>query len=233
MTEIQHTEKEITDLDLKFADSSADSILSWTVSEFGDDAVLSTGFGPSGLVLMHKLSIIKPGSQVFYLDTDLLFTETYELIGRLEDHLDIEIVHVRSHLSLEEQQRQYGKELWKTDPDKCCYLRKVLPLKMFLDDKQAWITGIRRDQSATRVHTPVISRNEEFGVLKVNPLARWTEDQIWDYIYINGIPYNTLHDEGYPSIGCVPCTQPVENGQNPRAGRWAGITKTECGIHRK
>lgn len=232
MSEIRFSEEEIQLLNRRFTGTHPEEILSWAVSVFGDDAVLSTGFGPSGLVLMHKLSLIKPGVKVFCLDTDLLFNETYELMDRLTERLSIEIVHVRSHLSLEEQERQYGKELWKTDPDKCCYLRKVLPLKMFLDDKQAWISGIRRDQSKTRSQAPVVSREQLYDVIKINPLATWTEDEIWDYIRINEIPYNRLHDDGYPSLGCVPCTRPVNNGENPRAGRWAGMQKSECGIHR-
>lgn len=232
MPDLKLNTEEINALDKRFSESEPEEILSWADEQFGNDAVLSTGFGPTGLVLMHKFSMIKPGVKVFYLDTDLLFDETYKLIDRLHHTLDIEITHVRSHLSLEEQERQYGKELWKTDPDKCCYLRKVLPLRAFLHDKQAWITGIRRDQSASRRNIPVIEKNDQYDVVKINPLAFWSEEEIWSYIHLNNIPYNELHDDGYTSIGCVPCTKPVKPGEDLRAGRWAGMNKTECGIHR-
>lgn len=231
MNDTQPSEQKLAKLNTQFSESEPEEILSWADEEFGDNAVLSTGFGPSGLVLMHKLSRIRPGARVFYLDTDLLFGETYQLIDRLREALDIEITHVRSHLSLEEQERQYGKELWKTNPDKCCYLRKVLPMQAFMHDKTAWITGLRQDQSVSRVHTPVIGYDEQFGVIKISPLARWTEEQVWSYIHLYSIPYNELHDEGYPSIGCIPCTNPVKPGEDNRSGRWAGLKKNECGIH--
>jgi phosphoadenosine phosphosulfate reductase len=219
------------ELNTLFENYSTDEILEYVYKEFGDDVAMSTGFGPSGLVLMHKLSLLKPGASVFYLDTDLLFGETYTLIGQLKKTLNLEFVRVRSHMSLEQQAVSYGKDLWVNNADRCCFIRKVLPLKAFLHDKKAWISGVRRDQSSTRKQADIISWNEQYGAYKVNPLAKWTEDEVWDYIRYHQIPYNELHDKDYPSIGCVPCTKPIESGQNIRSGRWAGTNKTECGIH--
>lgn len=140
-------------------------------------------------------------------------------------------MRVSTDLSLEEQTEQYDDELWKKDPDTCCHIRKVLPLRNFLSDKKAWISGVRRSQSETRKQTQTVEWDPENEVIKINPLATWTSEDVWDYIHINELPYNPLHDEGYPSIGCIPCTQPVHNGEDERAGRWRGSDKMECGIH--
>lgn len=218
-------------LNSRFSESTPDEILEDVLLEYGNDAIMSTGFGPSGLVLMHKLAKIKPGAKVFYIDTDLFFGETYALIDKLESHLGLRFVKVRSHLSLEQQANEYGDKLWQNSPDKCCYLRKVLPMKSFLHDKKVWITAIRRDQSETRSNSRIFSVNNTFSVLKVNPLANWSENEIWNYIHLHGIPYNDLHDKDYPSIGCIPCTSPVSYGGDVRSGRWTGLLKTECGIH--
>lgn len=226
-------ENETGKLNTLFEKAGPDKILRWVVDTYGDSAVLSTGFGASGIVLMHQLSLVKPGGIAFYLDTDLLFEETYELIDRIRERMDLQLVQVRPDLTVEEQAAEYGEKLWETRPDQCCYLRKVLPLQKFLADKSAWITGIRRDQSETRRETKIFEFDQDFRVLKVNPLASWSEEEVWSYIRINDLPYNELHDKGYPSIGCRPCTRPVSDGEDLRAGRWAGTMKTECGIHMK
>jgi phosphoadenosine phosphosulfate reductase len=169
---------------------------------------------------------------VFYLDTDVLFPETYNLRDRLAARFDLDIVRIHSGLSLEEQNEEYGKELWNDDPDQCCFLRKVKPLRDYLDDKAVWLTAIRRDQSPTRADTDILSWSRANEVVKVNPLADWTADDIWNHVERHGLPYNPLHDEGYPSIGCMPCTEPVDDeADDPRAGRWAGSGKRECGLH--
>lgn len=227
------SETEIRRLNALFEGSGPDRILEWVMDRYGNDAVLSSGFGASGMVLMHQLSLVRPGSIAFYLDTDLLFKETYELIDRIEERMDLQLIRVRTPVSLDEQAREYGERLWKSRPDMCCHIRKVLPLRSFLEDKRAWITGIRRDQSESRRDTPHFQWEEEFEVLKVNPVATWSEEEIWSYIHINELPYNELHDKGYPSIGCWPCTRAVRDGEDLRAGRWDGMAKTECGIHRK
>lgn len=214
-----------------FEGTSPARIMKWATDTYGEDAVLSTGFGASGIVLMHQLSLVKPGATAFYLDTDLLFGETYDLIDRIRERMDIRLLRVRTNVSLEEQAREHGEKLWESRPDLCCHIRKVLPLQNFLKDKKAWFTGIRRDQSPTRKNTPVLQWDENLEVIKVSPLATWTEDEVWSYIRINELPYNELHDKGYPSIGCWPCTRAVKEGEDLRAGRWSDISKTECGIH--
>lgn len=208
-----------------------EDVLGWTFDTFGDGAAMATGFGPSGVSLMHMLSRVRPDATVFYLDTDLLFPETHDLKRRLSDRLGIRITRVHSGLSLQEQGQKEGTNLWRSDPDRCCFLRKVLPLRKFLETKDAWITGIRRDQSPTRRDAGVVEWDRTHGLVKVNPLARWSEDQIWQYIELHDLPYNVLHDRGYPSIGCIPCTKPVDDGGDARSGRWQGHEKLECGIH--
>lgn len=208
-----------------------EDVLRWTFDTFGDGAVMATGFGPSGVALMHMLSRVRPGATVFYLDTDVLFPDTHDLKRRLADLLGIRITRVHAGLSLQEQARQEGPDLWRTNPDRCCFLRKVQPLRLFLRDKEAWITGIRRDQSPTRRGIGVVEWDRAHEIAKVNPLATWTEERIWQYIDLYGLPYNPLHDRGYPSIGCIPCTKAVREGADPRSGRWQGHEKLECGIH--
>jgi phosphoadenosine phosphosulfate reductase len=134
-------------------------------------------------------------------------------------------------ISLEEQARLHGDELWSRDPGVCCDIRKVQPLTHALKPLQAWITGIRRDQSPTRANAGIVQEDQKFGLVKVNPLARWTWDEVWEYIRENKVPYNVLHDKGYPSIGCAPCTQSVQGDSTDRSGRWSGSSKTECGLH--
>jgi phosphoadenosine phosphosulfate reductase len=208
-----------------------EDVLEWTFDTFGDGAAMATGFGPSGVSLMHMLSRVRPTATVFYLDTDLLFPETHDLKRRLSDRLGIRITRVHSGLSLQEQGRKEGTNLWRSDPDRCCYLRKVVPLRRFLETKDAWITGIRRDQSPTRRDVGVVEWDRTHELVKVNPLARWSEEQIWKYIKLHDLPYNVLHDRGFPSIGCIPCTKPVSDGGDARSGRWQGHEKLECGIH--
>lgn len=207
-------------------------ILAWGWRAFGRKMVLGTGFGSSGMVLIHLLDKLDYRVPVFYLDTGLLFPETYELRDRVEDRFDIRVRRVSSDLSLDDQAAKYGDELWKRNPDRCCYLRKVVPLRNYLSDKEAWITGLRRGHSENRRDTPYLEWDEANGVLKINPLADWSDEMVWDYIGAHELPYNPLHDKGYPSIGCVPCTQPAGEGERKRAGRWKGTGKTECGIHR-
>ena len=209
----------------------ARDILRWGLTTFSPDIALATGFGPSGVVLMHMTAQIRPQTTVFYLQTDLFFAETLALRDQLARRLGLTFTAVHSGLSLPEQARQYGPNLWQRDPDRCCQLRKVNPLRRFLAGKKAWVTGIRRDQGPSRAHTQVVAWDNANHLLKLSPLAAWTQAQVWDYIHRHDLPYNELHDRGYPSIGCRPCTRPVAPGGDERAGRWAGSNKTECGIH--
>ena len=183
------------------------------------------------------LSAISPvrdgvGMRVFYLDTDLLFPESYALRDQLEERYGIKFERRATRLSVEDQAAQYGERLWERDPDLCCRLRKVEPLREMLKGMRAWVTAIRRDQSPTRARIGLVERDETFGLVKINPLAGWSARDVWKYIEKHDVPHNPLHQQGYPSIGCVPCTTPVQIGEVPRAGRWRGAVKTECGIHR-
>ncbi|QXD16241.1 phosphoadenylyl-sulfate reductase [Rhodocaloribacter litoris] len=214
-----------------FARRSPRELLRWGFDTFGDDMVLGTGFGPSGIVLTHLVATLKPDATIFYLDTDLLFPETYALRDRLEERLGVTFTRVTTELSLDEQARRHGPELWRRDPDRCCFLRKVLPLRRFLEGRRAWVTGLRRDQSTARAGVPLLAWEPAYGVVKLNPLAHWTSEDVWSYLQLHDLPYNPLHDRGYPSLGCLPCTAPVPEGADERAGRWAGFDKTECGIH--
>ncbi|WP_022836041.1 phosphoadenylyl-sulfate reductase [Salisaeta longa] len=206
-------------------------VLDWAVRVFGPDVVQGTGFGPSGIVIMHMLAELAPGSTVFFLDTDLLFPETYALRDTLAAQLDVTIERVHGGLSLDEQAEQAGPALWERAPDRCCHLRKVVPLKRYLATKRAWITGLRRDQSKQRANTPILQWIPRYEVFKLNPLATWSRKDVWKYLFAHNLPYNALHDEGYPSIGCMPCTQAVNRDGYTREGRWQGRDKTECGLH--
>ena len=192
---------------------------------------MATGFGPEGVVLMHMLSRLAPDSSVFYTDTDLLFDETYALRDQLAARLGIQFIRIHGGLSLDEQAAQHGPALWSRDPDLCCQLRKVAPLRQYLSTREAWISAIRRDQTANRASAGLVEWDRSNGLVKLNPLAAWTSGQVWSYVLKHDLPYNPLHDQGYPSIGCWPCTKAVTAGADPRSGRWAGQAKTECGIH--
>lgn len=222
---------QVKEFNSRFEASHPDDILSWGHEKFGSDMVLGTGFGPSGVFLIHSLVTQKLPVKIFYLDTHLLFRETYSLRDELEERFGISIERISTELSLDEQADKHGSELWKTDPDRCCYLRKVLPLKNYLSDKKAWVTGVRRNQAATRNQTEVIEWDPLNEVVKINPLAKWSNEDVWEYIHKHNLPYNPLHDHGYPTIGCIPCTEPVEKQEHERNGRWKDNEKTECGIH--
>lgn len=225
--------EEFQQINERLANAYPEDILAWTFETYGDDAVMATGFGPSGVTLMHLVSRVHPNATVFYLDTDVLFPETHDLKRRLADRLGLRFTRVHSGVSLQEQAATEGPNLWRSNPDRCCFIRKVEPLRRFLSTKSAWITGIRRDQSPTRSATPIVGWDHLNNLVKVSPLATWTEEQIWQYIDLYDLPYNPLHDRGYPSIGCIPCTKAVEDGEDARSGRWRGHQKLECGIHAK
>lgn len=212
-------------------DAAPQTVLQWAIEEFGTDAALATGFGTEGCVLVDMVARIDPSTRIFYLDTDLLFPETYELRDRLASRYGVRFERRASARSLEQQALRHGEKLWERDPDLCCRLRKVEPLKEMLAGLRAWITAIRRDQSPARAHAKVVEHDAKFGLIKINPLAGWTKQQVWKYIREHDVPYNRLYDQGYSSIGCTPCTTPVQINEDQRAGRWRGFQKTECGLH--
>lgn len=208
-------------------------ILEWAIRKFGEKLTLACSFGAEDVVLVDALQRIPGGKKVdiFYLDTDLHFPETYETRDRLEERYGIRFKRVTPDLTLDEQQASYGPALWRKDPNRCCYLRKVQPLEKTLSEYDAWMTGIRREQSPTRRSAQIVEVDQRFRLTKVNPLVHWTSDDVWAYIRERDVPYNPLHEERYPSIGCAPCTRPVSEGEDPRSGRWSGFQKTECGLH--
>jgi phosphoadenosine phosphosulfate reductase len=210
-----------------------EQILRWSLTRFGPSMAVASSFGAEDVALIDLVSHMGSKFRVFTLDTDFLFPETYALIDTIERRYGIEVERTRPELTPEEQAAKFGPALWSTRPDQCCDIRKVEPLKKQLAGLRAWVTGVRRDQAPTRGNTKKIEWDAKFGLVKINPLADWTWPQVWDYIKANGVPYNPLHDQNYPSIGCTYCTRSVESGEDPRAGRWSGFTKIECGLHLK
>ena len=206
-------------------------ILDWAFETFGNAVAISSAFGAEGMVLIDIASRVRPNFRLFTLDTELLFPETYNLMDQVEQKYGISIERVYPLISPEDQERVHGAALWKRNPDQCCNMRKVEPLRRKLGELRAWITSIRRDQTAARASAGKIEWDEKFGLVKINPIADWNSKQVWQYIRQNDIPYNALHDRGYPSIGCTHCTRAVLPGEDARSGRWAGSSKTECGLH--
>lgn len=198
---------------------------------YGDRVAISSAFGVEGMVLIDMASRIQKDFRLFTVDTEFLFPETYNLMDRIEEKYGIQIEKVYPLLSPEDQEREHGAALWTRDPDRCCNLRKVEPLRRKLGELDAWITSIRRDQTAVRSGARRVEWDAKFGLVKINPIVDWTAKQVWRYIHDNDVPYNELHNRDYPSIGCTHCTRAVRPGEDPRAGRWSGFTKTECGLH--
>jgi phosphoadenosine phosphosulfate reductase len=208
-----------------------EDVLEWAAERFAPRLTFATGFGAEGCALIDMIGRKRLRIDVFTLDTGLLFAETYDLWRRLEKRYAISIRGVRPPQSVEEQALTHGDRLYDREPDRCCALRKVEPLKEALAGFDAWISAIRRDQTPDRASAAVIERDPRFGLVKVNPLVRWTSRDVWTYLREREVPVNPLHEQGYLSIGCVPCTSRVLPGEDPRAGRWRGRAKTECGLH--
>lgn len=207
-------------------------ILRWVAEATPNHCIgLGTGFGRGGLCLIDMLVRINKEIPIFYLDTGFLFTETYALRDQLEEKYGIKLVRYAADLTPEQQTERHGEALWETNPNLCCRIRKVDPLVAALNHYDVWITAIRREQSTTRIDTGIIEWDPKYDVLKINPLANWTRGDVDRYISENQVPYNPLHDQGYPSIGCTHCTSQIAEGENEREGRWRGRSKTECGLH--
>ena len=212
-------------------DASPEDTLRWAFDEFDSSVTIATGFGLEGVALIDMSVRINPGIDVFFLDTAFLFPETYELRRRLEARYKIRIRAYETDITPEQQDVRFGAKLWSTDPDLCCRLRKLEPLRGALRGRRAWITAIRRDQTLERSSARVVEWDYQWRLMKINPLLRWNKTDVWDYIRKHNVPYNELHDQGYPSIGCTHCTVAVGANEHDRAGRWAGRQKTECGVH--
>jgi phosphoadenosine phosphosulfate reductase len=211
--------------------ASPQEILRWAVTEFHPRLTMATAFGAEGCCLIHMLAEIELGVRIFNLDTGYQFVETLELRERIRQRYGIEVELVRPELTVAEYEARHGGPLYRHQPDQCCHDRKIVPLRRALAGYEAWVSAIRRDQTADRALAEVVQWDARFDLVKVNPLLRWTRRDVWKFIMDNDIPYNPLHDEGYPSIGCWPCTRPVTEGQGERDGRWAGSAKKECGLN--
>jgi phosphoadenosine phosphosulfate reductase len=208
----------------------AEELILAAYERFGDRLCLTCSWQKQSSVLLHMVAELGVEIDVVELDTHLFFRESYETRDLLVERYGLNLIRPEIP-TIAEQHRAEGPNLWERDPDRCCHIRKVEPLRKVLEPYEAWISGIRRDQSPSRAGTPKLTWSERYGVWKVHPLADWDEKRVWAYIAVNEIPYNPLHDVGYSSIGCIPCTRPIAPDQEERAGRWAGSDKLECGIH--
>jgi phosphoadenosine phosphosulfate reductase len=211
--------------------ATPEEILRWAVRRFAPRFTMATAFGPEGMVLIHMLAEIAPRTPIFNLETGYQFPETLELRERVKQRYGIEVEWKTPELTVEQYEALHGGPLYKTNPDQCCVDRKIRVLHESVRGMHAWASAIRRDQSPDRAQAPIVGWDKKFGLVKVSPLANWTKAQVWKLITEADIPYNPLHDRGYPSIGCRPCTRAVLFGEDDRAGRWSGSAKTECGLH--
>ena len=210
---------------------SSEAILRWAVEVYHPRLAVVSNFGPGTVALIHQLSEVCADVPVVHIDTGFEFAETEELGKQLVERYGIVLKHVRPDLTVEQQAAQYGEKLYARDPNYCCYMRKVLPLAKGLAGFDAWVTGIRASQTAERGQAKTVEWDSRHDKVKVNPLLSWTSEQVWDFIREHEIPYNSLHDRGYASIGCWPCTRAVKDDEPERAGRWSAFGKTECGLH--
>jgi len=209
---------------------SAEDFLVWAVEEFGAKLCVTCSWQKQSSVLVHMLASLGLEPAIVELDTHLFFRESYDTRDRLIEKYDLTLVQPQIP-SIAEQHKAEGPNLWESDPDRCCHIRKVEPLVEALEPFDAWISGIRRDQSPSRATIGKAQWSDRYHLWKLHPLADWDEKRVWTYITSNDIPYNPLHDVGYRSIGCIPCTRPIRNHEEERAGRWAGSDKLECGLH--
>lgn len=222
----------LADIARELTDREPQEIIAWALQTYAPRLTLACSFGgPSGMALLDMIMRLDSSVPVFYLDTGLLFPETYALVEEASRRYGITPLAVRPSITVAQQAERHGDELWARDPDRCCELRKVTPQREALSAFDAWVTGLRRDQSPTRAATPVVRWDAKFGLAKISPLVNWSERQVWQYLSANKVPYNALHAGGYPSIGCTHCTRPIVEGEDSRAGRWSGFAKTECGLH--
>ncbi|MGK4064898.1 phosphoadenylyl-sulfate reductase [Rothia sp. HC945] len=211
-------------------EASAEEVIRWVAENF-ETSDVAVACSMADAVLPALVAKHLPGVDVLFLDTGYHFPETMGTRDLVQESLDVNIVDLKPELTVEEQDREYGKDLFASDPTACCRMRKVEPLNKALAGYKLWFTGVRRDEAPTRTNTPLVAWDDSHGLVKANPMATWSFDDLVDYANENSVPVNMLLTNGYPSIGCQPCTRPVAEGEDPRAGRWAGQSKTECGIH--
>ena len=225
------TAEEIIAANRRLTGHTPQEILRWAVERFHPRLTMATAFGAEGCCLIHMLADIEPNVRIFNLDTGYQFQETLELRERIKARYGIEVEYIRPELTVAEYEAEHGGPLYVHRPDQCCYDRKILPLRRAIVGYDAWISAIRRDQTVDRGGAELVQWDAKFDLVKINPLLAWTRKDVWAFIYKHDVPYNPLHDRGYPSIGCWPCTRPVGDAEDERAGRWAGRVKKECGLH--
>lgn len=231
MNTLPHSPADIEALADHFETRSPEELLMWAADQFAGRIVLTCSWQRQSSVLVDMLARNGAQVRIVELDTGLLFPETHRTRELLVERYGVQVETIRPAQSIDEQAVTEGPSLWERNPDRCCSLRKVAPMEHAMLGMEAWITGIRRAQSVTRRNARKLELDPVRGLVKVQPLVDWTDDDVTGYLYRHDVPYNALHDEGYPSIGCFPCTSAVAPGDDPRAGRWAGRGKTECGLH--
>jgi phosphoadenosine phosphosulfate reductase len=212
--------------------ASPEEIIAWGDERYAPYLTMATAFGPEGCVILSMLARIAPDTYVFNLETGYQFQETLDLRDRIAEKYGVEVDLLTPELSVSEYEALHGGPLYRTNPNQCCFDRKIKTLQRASSVMHAWMSGIRRDQSSDRAQASVVGWDKKFGLVKISPLANWTKKDVWKRITEESIPYNPLHDQGFPSIGCWPCTKAVGAGEtDERAGRWSGMKKTECGLH--
>lgn len=224
---------DLTAVNLELQAATPQEVLHWAVRHFHPRLLLATAFGAEGCCLIHMLAGIEPGVTFINLETGYQFPETLALRERIRKRYGITVEYVRPDQTVADYEREHGGPLHGLRPDQCCHDRKIVPLRRALAKYQprAWVSAIRKDQTTDRAVAGVVQWDAKFNLVKVNPLLNWTKKDVWKFVTDHDVPYNPLHDEGYPSIGCWPCTRPVGAGEDDRAGRWAGKVKKECGLH--
>lgn len=206
-------------------------ILHWAVARYAPKFTMATAFGPEGMTIIHMLAQIAPDTPIFNLDTGYQFKETLELREEVKRRYGIAIEMKQPALTVAEYEKANGGPVYSHDPNRCCFDRKLAVLAQAAVGFDAWASAIRRDQSPDRAKAPIVGWDKKFGLVKISPLANWTKKEVWGLITAENIPYNPLHDQGYTSVGCWPCTRSVLPGEDERAGRWSGFAKKECGLH--
>ena len=224
-------EQELVTVSQSLEKASPEEILRWGVERFRDKFTMATAFGPEGMVLIHMLAEIDPQVHIFNLDTGYQFKETLALREKIIERYGITVELKKPELSVAEYEAANGGPVYLHNPDQCCFDRKIKVLQKAVVGKHAWASAIRRDQSADRAGVPIVGWDKKFRLVKISPLANWTKSTVWNFILKHDVPYNPLHDDGFTSIGCQPCTRAIMLGEDERAGRWSGSQKTECGLH--
>lgn len=225
------TQREMESESARLETATAGEILQWAADRYGERFTFATAFGPEGMVIIHHLAELSVPVRIFNLDTGYQFEETLQMRDRVRERYGIEVEMVQPELTVAQYEEANGGPVYNRDPNQCCRDRKITVLRQALVGMHAWASAIRRDQSADRAKAPIVGWDAKFSLVKVSPLANWTKRDVWKLITDEKIPYNPLHDQGYPSVGCWPCTRAVTFGEDERAGRWSGTQKTECGLH--